>query len=192
MQVYIKNFKPKKDITPLKDGIYETTKDGEDLLLTGPDGTDYCLKMGANDNEYFSCFVDEVVEITPEGLSNLIKENSEQMQKEINADKNFAIDALEEILETDILMVTPFKDLCNHILETYEDKYCSEAFPALDLQGLISGGTKQGSGFNIGNAAKYLKRYMTDGKDKSYDPKDLLKAIHYLLFEYDARINNNA
>jgi hypothetical protein len=197
MQVYIKQFKSKKNITPLTDGIYEVLpdKDNNDkdcLIYKGKDGTDYLFYMGNNSNEYFSCHVDEAIEITPEGLTALIKENSEQMQKEINADKDFTVDAVMEIMETDILMVTPFRDLCSHILETYDDKYCSEAFPALDLQGLISGGTKQGSGFNIGNAAKYLKRYMTEGKDKSYDPKDLLKAIHYLLFEYDARINNNA
>ncbi len=39
------------------------------------------------------------------------------------------------------------------------------------------------TGFNLGNALKYIDRFMTTGFEKSRNPKDLLKAIHYILFE---------
>lgn len=39
--------------------------------------------------------------------------------------------------------------------------------------------------FLIGNAAKYLTRYMSEGDEKSGNTTDLLKAIHYLKLELD-------
>lgn len=193
MKIYLSNFKPKKELpfTQPSEGSYPASKDGEHIRITLEDGTDLALKMGNFENDYFSCTVDEMVQITTDGLRDMIKEESEKMQKQINADKDFTIDALEEILETDVAMLTPFRDLTDHILETQEGHYSDEFMPAVDIHGLIHGGTEKGSGFNVGCSLKYLKRYMTDGKDKSYNPKDLLKAIHFLMFEYDARINNN-
>ena len=41
---------------------------------------------------------------------------------------------------------------------------------------------KQREGFNLGNARKYLRRYMGEGQ-KAANKKDLYKAIHYILME---------
>jgi hypothetical protein len=45
-----------------------------------------------------------------------------------------------------------------------------------------------GIGFNVGNANKYLSRYISKEGEKLNDSKDLLKAIHYLMFEYQRRL----
>ena len=42
---------------------------------------------------------------------------------------------------------------------------------------------KLGKGFNVGNAAKYCARYLTEGHSKSEIKTDLYKSIHYLIFE---------
>lgn len=43
----------------------------------------------------------------------------------------------------------------------------------------------QSKEFLIGNAAKYLTRYMSEGDEKSGNRDDLFKAIHYLKLELD-------
>lgn len=40
------------------------------------------------------------------------------------------------------------------------------------------------------HALKYISRYLAQNGDKKFNPKDLLKACHYLLMEYERRINN--
>lgn len=193
MQIFLKNFKPKKDLTfePLPDAYYDATKDGGYYLIKGPDGTEHALTAGHNDNKYFSCNVDEVITLTQENLQDMLKEHVSQARNQMEEDKQMAKDLMAEVIEFDTSLALPFANLCDHILQTFQDKYESDPFPAMDLYGLMRGGSKLGSGFNVGCAAKYLKRYMTEGKEKSYNPEDLLKAIHYLLFEYDARLNSN-
>lgn len=193
MKIYLSNFKPKKELPFPKpsDGSYVAIKDGEHIRVTLPDGTDLAIKMGKFENDYFSCLVDELVQMSPDELRNVLNDESEKIQKEIVSDKNLTLDSLEEILETDITMLVPFRDLSFHILETQEGHYSDDFMTPVDIYGLIHGGTEKGSGFNVGCSLKYLKRYMSVEKGKSYDPKDLLKAIHFLMFEYDARINNN-
>ena len=41
-----------------------------------------------------------------------------------------------------------------------------------------------GIGFNIGNANKYLSRYISNKGEKIKNSNDLLKALHYILFEH--------
>ena len=52
----------------------------------------------------------------------------------------------------------------------------------IDCMPLILG-KDTGLGFNIGNATKYLSRYINKDGEKSRNRKDLIKAIHYILFE---------
>jgi len=52
----------------------------------------------------------------------------------------------------------------------------------IDCMPLILG-EETGLGFNVGNATKYLSRYINKEGEKSRNKKDLFKAIHYLLFE---------
>lgn len=72
-------------------------------------------------------------------------------------------------------------DLVAHIEATYNDKYHGSGI--VDPSQVIRH-PKFSMGYNLGNALKYIQRYSTEGYDKSRNPKDLLKAIHYLLFEY--------
>jgi hypothetical protein len=62
---------------------------------------------------------------------------------------------------------------------TCGDKY-GEAI--MDTMSLIMN-DEHGKSINIFNAFKYLSRYITSGYEKSDNRKDVIKAIHYLLFE---------
>tara|TARA_R100001244_G_scaffold127773_2_gene98546 strand:- start:385 stop:1377 length:993 start_codon:yes stop_codon:yes gene_type:complete len=71
----------------------------------------------------------------------------------------------------------------NWIYECSKGKYNkSEIDPKLFILG-----KKLGMGFNIGNAAKYLSRYISNSGKKLYNERDLLKSIHYILLEMKRR-----
>lgn len=114
-------------------------------------------------------------------------EMSEEEEKEIDE----AFDNLENLHGVDPSTFFTLAKIAKYINSTFEDKYESSALPEIDLTGLMRH-SKGGRYFNCGNAAKYLKRYMTDGFSKSNNPDDLYKAIHYLLMELDRRINEEA
>ena len=59
------------------------------------------------------------------------------------------------------------------------DKYNKSS---IDCKPIILG-PETGLGFNIGNATKYLSRYINKSGNKSRNRLDLIKAIHYILFE---------
>ena len=59
------------------------------------------------------------------------------------------------------------------------DKYNKSS---IDCKPIILG-PETGLGFNIGNAVKYLSRYINKSGNKSRNRLDLIKAIHYILFE---------
>lgn len=63
-------------------------------------------------------------------------------------------------------------------LSTLEDKY--EAGNS-NMSQIMS--DTHGKSINTFSASKYINRYMTEGFDKSDNRKDVIKAIHYLLFE---------
>lgn len=86
---------------------------------------------------------------------------------------------LIKIFENDPEMGKAIDNLIAYLATTYDDKYAKSC---LDNKGVIYD-PMLGKGFNTGNAAKYIARYMTFDFAKSNDPKDLTKAIHYLLFE---------
>ena len=69
-------------------------------------------------------------------------------------------------------------------IQEYVDKCCSGKYnqSVIDCNPIILG-PKTGLGFNIGNAAKYLSRYSNEDGEKSRNRNDLIKAIHYILFE---------
>ena len=85
------------------------------------------------------------------------------MCKEVKQDK--VADAIEEMM--------------NYHASTCGDKYGKSE---LDTMKLIMS-DNHGKSINIFNAYKYLARYMTSGYEKSDNRKDVIKAIHYLLFE---------
>ena len=59
------------------------------------------------------------------------------------------------------------------------DKYNKSS---IDCKPVILG-PETGLGFNIGNAVKYLSRYINKSGNKARNRSDLIKAIHYILFE---------
>ena len=69
-------------------------------------------------------------------------------------------------------------------ISKYADKCCSGKYnqSTIDPKPIILG-PKTGLGVNIGNAVKYLSRYVNESGEKSRNRLDLIKAIHYILFE---------
>ena len=72
-------------------------------------------------------------------------------------------------------------DVMEYLKTTYKDKYTDPNSP-LDTKRFLYHET-HGKSVNMFCASKYMQRYMTEGFDKSGNPIDLMKAIHYILFE---------
>lgn len=72
---------------------------------------------------------------------------------------------------------TILKEISDYIDTTYKGHYVGEDnVQSLDL--ILA--TGHATGFNVGNLLKYGSRY---GKKRGYNRDDLLKAIHYAIFE---------
>jgi len=76
----------------------------------------------------------------------------------------------------DVLM-----DVVAYLASTYKDKYEASGKPNLSKDYLLSASSSEVALFN---SMKYLQRYSTTGFEKSANPKDLHKAIHYIIFEF--------
>jgi len=68
-----------------------------------------------------------------------------------------------------------------YVADTFNDKY-EASLLGTPAQKLIYN-KAYGKGVNVFNAVKYLQRYMSEGHEKSGNPTDVLKAMHYLTFE---------
>jgi len=90
----------------------------------------------------------------------------------------------------DLDMTYSIESLIKYIHQTYYDKYGSETL--LDLEDKFIYSPNHGKAVNLFNASKYIERYAGDGFPKSNNRQDLLKAIHYLLFEYTRRTKMDA
>ena len=77
-------------------------------------------------------------------------------------------------------LVETLRGLLDYLASTYGDKY--EKNEIISFKTLRKD-EKLGKGFNVGNAAKYCARYLTEGHSKSEIKTDLYKSIHYLIFE---------
>lgn len=97
-------------------------------------------------------------------------------------------DDVTTIITQDIYMEGSLASLLRHVASTYSDKY-EEAQPMVDNTWLKYGPGKYPAGHNVGQAVNYLKRYLTEGFDKSYKVEDLKKAAHMILFELGRREN---
>lgn len=67
-----------------------------------------------------------------------------------------------------------------HIAGTHSDKYVNGA---IETKTLIYHDSDFGKGYNVGCGVKYLQRYLTKGFEKSENPADLKKSLHYVFFE---------
>lgn len=190
MNVRISNFKPKKDLSfhPL-DGSYEAVEDGEHLIIKTADGTEHALRIGQIDNDYFSCTVEKMVILTQDELVEMIQQKGEEIIQEYENAKEETAELVWELMDMDPTLVDPLNEVLKHIQKTYDDKY-NTPFPEVDNHWLKYNGSAYSSGFNIGSAASYLKRYLSTGFEKSYKVEDLYKTIHFLLYEIYSRKHN--
>lgn len=77
-----------------------------------------------------------------------------------------------------------------HIYGTYTDKYAKGEGVGIDTKKMLYH-PKNGKAINEYQIARYLQRYVTEGSKKSGLLKDLLKMIHYGVFEIVRRIRAN-
>lgn len=95
-----------------------------------------------------------------------------------------SMEALFLLRQKDPLMANVLSEVLTYLSSTYGDKYAASP---LSTMGVIL--APVGKGFNMGNAAKYISRYITEGYSKSDNPQDVIKALHYCLFELMRRNN---
>ncbi len=92
------------------------------------------------------------------------------------------IKQLELIREKEPEAFEALSGIVEHIANTYGEKYQAQDVLWVDTKKLLTQ-SKDGKFSNLHSAGKYVQRYSTTGFDKSENPVDLRKAIHYLLFE---------
>ena len=109
-----------------------------------------------------------------------------QIDDEMTQSKEFN-KALDTIDFFDPFLMEALSDTIDHISGVFEKHH----YERQDIRDDFSYHPSDvGKGFNIGSARKYLQRYMTEGYEKSNNPMDLYKAIHFLLFELSRRLQN--
>lgn len=205
--IYVNKFVPKKDLPfMIEEGRVYPAKVFSDELIQVKNGEDEIILEGATTNSD-KCYaeIDILTEenwnqypLHPEDRSKVISHfeipTIEQEIKssidEIFKDVDEAIDAIEELAEHDPRLVRTIGQLAKYMVSTYSDKYEASMLPDVDLTGLLHNPeSEHATGFLIGNALKYQKRYLTKGFEKSRNPQDLFKAIHYMIMELDRKNN---
>jgi hypothetical protein len=200
--IYVVEFEVKNPIPAvLKKGRCYVAK----VVGTSVEVGEFLIPIGVTGNDNF---YSEIVELTPENVNNykihsrdkglvsqffnitVAVEKAALTQEEIvkeTGDK-FVRD-MDKISEVDPVQIPGIIELVSHIASTCDDKY-NEPMPAVDVYFLKYGQGKIPAGYNVGQAVGYLKRYLSEGYPKSYNPEDLLKAAHFLLFEIVRRKEN--
>ncbi len=97
-----------------------------------------------------------------------------------NPDMSKYVEHMERIWAKDPDMCLSLTEILEYLASTYDERYANSE---LRNEGIIYS-EKLGKGFNMGNAAKYIARYITTGFSKSEMPDDLKKTVHYVMFEY--------
>ena len=204
--VYVKKFKAKQELAvELQEGrVYQAAEDGELINILLEDGNQFMVHKTIQSGDAFDAQIVPITQqnhhefsFTPEDsekvLKTIISPIIDQARKEFEEKQDKMIDTLMndigDLLSVDLEIVEATADVISHIKHTYDDKYEADIVPAVDLYGLMRH-SSHGKGFNIGNASKYLKRYLTNGFEKSSNPDDLYKAAHYILLEI-SRLNNS-
>lgn len=202
--IYIKSFTAKQELVaePVPGRVFAADVINGSLSIELGEVT-MMLEEGLTENGNFSC---EAIVVTKDNYKSLklnksdkkLAEelfNQEKVAKAVSkAEQEFekrldeAFESFGELAGNDPFLLLSLAKIASHINKTFDEKY-GEDNPAVDLQGLMRT-SPHGKGFNGGNAAKYIRRYMTDGFSKSNNPEDLLKCAHYLLLELDRREHN--
>ena len=101
-----------------------------------------------------------------------------------------AISQLNEIAQKEPEVVQAIAMVIEHIHGSYSDKYAKGENMGIDTKKLLYHPI-HGKAINEYQVARYLQRYVTEGSRKSGLLKDLLKMIHYEVFEIVRRIRAN-
>lgn len=72
------------------------------------------------------------------------------------------------------------QDFTDHLCKASKDKYSNSI---IDMRVFMDSDV-HGKSFNMGNALKYMTRYMAFEGEKINNQQDLLKIAHYCLLEY--------
>lgn len=105
----------------------------------------------------------------------------EAIQSEISIEE--IVDELENIQFGDPEQLQTLGRIIQHVALTFSDKYQSDVTKIVDTRHILTKSVN-GKMANMHSSLKYIQRYMTNGYEKSENPIDLLKAIHYLIFEF--------
>ena len=108
-------------------------------------------------------------------------EETEQKHQSFSDNLNLVMNKDPELFDTIIQLIS-------YLSTTYGDKYEQGGRPNFGKEFLLSSNSPDTSIFN---SIKYLQRYCTVGFEKSNNPKDLMKAVHYILFELQRRARQN-
>jgi hypothetical protein len=132
--------------------------------------------------------IDKFIKMLADGISSAIteKEASEDIiltdkQLEAKAATPSQYVGLAIMEKEDPEFFDALTKMTNYFGETYGDKYRHSPMGNPGLALLYS--KDYGKGANGYNATKYIQRYLSNGFEKSGNPQDIYKAIHYLLFE---------
>lgn len=87
-------------------------------------------------------------------------------------------------------VITAIGLVVQHIHGCYSDKYAKGEEMGIDTKKMLYHPVK-GKAINEYQVARYLQRYVTEGSEKSGLLKDLMKMIHYGVFEIVRRIRAN-
>ena len=99
-----------------------------------------------------------------------------------------AVEQLNEIREKEPAVAQAIAMVIDHIHGSYSDKYAKGERMGIDTKCMLYHPTK-GKYVNEYQIARYLQRYVTEGSKKSGLLKDVLKMIHYAVFEIVRRIH---
>lgn len=195
--IYVKKFIPKQElIFTLQAGrVYEgILEDGMLGLVIDHDKIMYFTE-GIIDNGNFLL---ETVVVTKSNYSKLsfsekdqpkveeyIKQTLSSVSSKRKEDKKVALQKLSDdylaIEFADPEFAGVLREMTTYLRATYKEHY-EDDIQLVDISNMIRGSV-YGEGFNLGNALKYIKRYMSEGHQKSRNKDDLKKAIHYLLYQ---------
>lgn len=100
------------------------------------------------------------------------------------------ISQLQEIESKEPEVAQAIAMVIDHIHGTYSDKYAKGQDMGIDTKKMLYN-KDGGKNINEYQVARYLQRYVTKGTKKSGLLIDLMKMIHYAIFEIVRRIRAN-
>jgi hypothetical protein len=155
----------------------DNTADKDDNLQVAVNSTDASITTVWDGNELHSDIPDDLAghtfrPMTTEGYKDWAKALNVEMETG-NPDP--------ELSEFDEKIYDVIEELEAYHEATSQDKYASADVQLYPSDLFLS--DAHGKSINIFNAVKYLSRYLTEGYEKSNNRQDVMKAVHYLLFE---------